>query len=333
MTQHKKENVRKPRTIWKRILWQRQPYPDNYTDENFLIALKELKEWRGDPKHPGMITLNEENYAIVRDDFFRFYECAMLISFIYMAFILIYDYKYNPVSITVICNIFVMGLITLVYLLNINKEGFNSDSVKILSAKSSLIIVFTLSVLSPVLKSLSKTTASDSIWTLSFWISITYLWTASPLPTTAQELQKDSNTFRPSNLSTNLLLANMVVLASRLSTTRQVFCFLLTSIQMNVILPRIIVHLNHSIIFILLNMVLFIFFHQTTGIRNTFLIGILCVVFLFVLPEWFIYWQSHYKKFPLGIAIKPHKDQLNPDADHKPMPILTTWDTKKSILD
>ncbi|CCH59294.1 hypothetical protein TBLA_0B04580 [Henningerozyma blattae CBS 6284] len=324
--------LRKPR--WKRILWQRQPYPDNYTDLNFLDVLNELKKWKEDPLEPGAIKVNRNNITFIRNDFIRFYESAMFTSFIYITFVLIYYYNWNPIRITLQTSCLIFILLFIIHFFHSNSNN-NKPSSTLLSIKSSIIIVFTLSVLSPVLKSLSKTTSSDSIWTLSFWMTITYIWTISPLPiqSSINELGPDQSIQTPSNLSTNLLLANMAVLASRLSSGRQVFCFLLISIQLNIILPRIIIFFNHYLIFTLLNMIIFFFTYLVLGLKKTLVIASVCACFLIVLPEWFFYWQKYYKKFPLGVALKTDKQQMNPTTSNEPMSILTAWDTKKSILD
>lgn len=135
--------------------------------------------------------------------------------------------------------------------------------------KSAILIYFALLGLSPILKSLTKSTSSDSIWALATWLLIInifffdygglYIPSKSRPPTTAPN---DANvppnsTFAPvhdvvrappfpSSLSTNAALMASTVLASRLTSTTHVFSLTLFSIEVFGLFPVFRRHLRHE---------------------------------------------------------------------------------------
>lgn len=94
--------------------------------------------------------------------------------------------------------------------------------------KSAILIYFTLLGLSPILKSLTRSTSSDSIWAMSFWLLAIniffYDYSSGPVKF-------------PASLSTNAALMASTVLASRLPSTGQVFSLTLFSIEVFGLFP------------------------------------------------------------------------------------------------
>jgi phosphatidylinositol N-acetylglucosaminyltransferase subunit C len=137
--------------------------------------------------------------------------------------------------------------------------------------KSALLIYFALLGLSPILKSLTKSTSSDSIWALATWLLIINIFffdyrsltpskgskdTQSPplirsqtdpdgLPIPPDAASVSSSNIPspvrappfPSSLSTNAALMASTVLASRLPSTSSVFSLTLFSIQVFGLFP------------------------------------------------------------------------------------------------
>ena len=126
--------------------------------------------------------------------------------------------------------------------------------------KSALLIYFALLGLSPILKSLTKSTSSDSIWALATWLLIINILffdygsryvpdkrQASVLTPSISRAPVDpalapaTHSVRappfPSSLSTNAALMASTVLASRLLTTSAVFSLTLFSIQVFGLFP------------------------------------------------------------------------------------------------
>lgn len=182
---------------WKKLLWLKQPYDDNYTDSSFLSQLKRNS------------TVVKYSYTKLMDDFSIIVLHLSIIMLTIVVFYGIYILKWNPIKPTLWSTIFtIIGFIIYVVTLKIrrNRELIDLQQFKITqiyctspktdttlqldlinleeylteppapnifeTCKSSLLIILYLLTLSPVLKSLTNSTSSDSIWALSTWLCI-----------------------------------------------------------------------------------------------------------------------------------------------------------------
>ncbi|KAK4998910.1 glycosylphosphatidylinositol anchor biosynthesis [Elasticomyces elasticus] len=108
---------------------------------------------------------------------------------------------------------------------------------RLATAKSALLIYCTLLGLSPILKSLTKSTSPDSIWAMSSWLmSINVFFFDYGAGVEAKF---------PASLSTNAALMASTVLASRLPSTTHVFSLTLFSIEVFGLFPVFRRHLRH----------------------------------------------------------------------------------------
>jgi phosphatidylinositol glycan class C protein len=128
--------------------------------------------------------------------------------------------------------------------------SYNEDGKSLLSSrnrqrlatvKSAALIYCALLGLSPILKSLTKSTASDSIWALSCWLMIINIFS---FDYGSGESGMDATKF-PASLSTNAALMASTVLASRLPSTTHVFSLTLFSIEVFGLFPVFRRHLKH----------------------------------------------------------------------------------------
>lgn len=120
---------------------------------------------------------------------------------------------------------------------NHSSQFSHRTSLRISTAKSALLIYFTLLGLSPILKSLTKSTSPDSIWAMSFLlftINIFFFDYGTPAPSSSINA---TNKNIPASLSTNAALMASTVLASRLPSTGQVFSLTLFSIEVFGLFP------------------------------------------------------------------------------------------------
>ncbi len=144
------------------------------------------------------------------------------------------------------------------------------NQARLKTLKSAGLIYFALLGLSPILKSLTRSTSSDSIWALATWLLIinifffdySSLYVPAKSQPSASPAEKSKTTpadttrphthasFRapafPSSLSTNAALMASTVLASRLRTTTAVFSLTLFSIQVLGLFPVFRRHLRHK---------------------------------------------------------------------------------------
>ncbi|WYZ39234.1 hypothetical protein EsH8_III_001148 [Colletotrichum jinshuiense] len=95
--------------------------------------------------------------------------------------------------------------------------------------KSAILIYSTLLGLSPILKSLTRSTSSDSIWAMSFWLLAINIFFF--------DYSGGVRVNIPASLSTNAALMASTVLASQLRSTGQVFSLTLFSIEVFGLFP------------------------------------------------------------------------------------------------
>ncbi|OAA46998.1 Phosphatidylinositol N-acetylglucosaminyltransferase [Metarhizium rileyi] len=103
--------------------------------------------------------------------------------------------------------------------------------------KSALLIWSTLLGLSPILRSLTESTSSDSIWAISFWLLALNIFFFDYSGGVGAKF--------PASLSTNAALMASTVLASRLPSTGQVFSLTLFSIEVFGLFPVFRRHIRH----------------------------------------------------------------------------------------
>ncbi|KAA8907327.1 phosphatidylinositol:UDP-GlcNAc transferase PIG-C [Sphaerosporella brunnea] len=99
----------------------------------------------------------------------------------------------------------------------------------IATAKSALLIYFTLLGLSPILRSLTKGVTEDSIWAIATWLFIANFLSFDY----GSGIERNF----PASFSTNAAITSSVVLASRLTDTSHVFSLMLFSIQVFGLFP------------------------------------------------------------------------------------------------
>ncbi|KAL1301430.1 hypothetical protein AAFC00_005684 [Neodothiora populina] len=108
---------------------------------------------------------------------------------------------------------------------------------RIATAKSAILIYCALLGLSPILKSLTKSTSPDSIWAMSSWLMIINIFTFDYGAGVGAKF--------PASLPTNAALSASTVLASRLPSTTHVFSLTLFSIEVFGLFPVFRRHLRH----------------------------------------------------------------------------------------
>ena len=109
---------------------------------------------------------------------------------------------------------------------------------RLATAKSAILIYIALLGLSPILKSLTESTTSDSIWAMSCWlmcINVFFFDYSGGV----------GGVKFPASLSTNAALMASTVLASRLPSTTHVFSLTLFSIEVFGLFPVFRRHLRH----------------------------------------------------------------------------------------
>jgi len=108
---------------------------------------------------------------------------------------------------------------------------------RLATVKSAVLIYCAVLGLSPILKSLTKSTSSDSIWAISCWLMCINVFFF--------DYGGGVEAKFPASLSTNAALMASTVLASRLTSTTHVFSLSLFSVQCFGLFPVFRRHLLH----------------------------------------------------------------------------------------
>ncbi|ANZ73567.1 BA75_00483T0 [Komagataella pastoris] len=201
---------------WKKLLWLKQDYADNYTDSSFLSQLKKNT------------TVANYSYVKLVNDFALIVLHSSTIVLVSIVFYGVYHESWNPVIPTLVSTL-ITFIFWVVYMIISYMNNLEVASV-VGTLKSSLLILFILLALSPVLKSLTDSTSSDSIWALSCWICVVNVLFND-------YVIEFSGATHTSNLSKNLALSNAILLASRLYSNLAAFSFILFCIQVQGLFP------------------------------------------------------------------------------------------------
>ncbi|KAH9486915.1 Phosphatidylinositol N-acetylglucosaminyltransferase GPI2 subunit [Psilocybe cubensis] len=208
---------------WQKVLWKRQDYPDNYVPPAlFLASLQRNPNFRPYTYWP-LVVLS----------------CSLTqhlaVTFIFLAvFVRLKDQKLDPRSL--ICGSVLCFLVGYVIWNTLDQRGSaERHSSHLKTLKSSIMMFLALMSLSPVLRTLTAATSSDSIWALSV---VLFSLNALLADYTASK-PEDSHEGLSSVLSMNAAVSASVVLASRLATDVSVFALMLFSIQSFALFPML----------------------------------------------------------------------------------------------
>jgi phosphatidylinositol glycan class C protein len=211
---------------WERVLWREQPFPDNYVPESFLSSLA---------KNPNFKPYTY--WTLV------FLSCPIAhhvgTTFIFLAtFVRIKERLLDPrilVWISVVA--FLVGYAiweVIDYYLSkvLNRPRQLTNHAKTL--KSSILVFLALLSLSPVLKTLTAASSSDSIWAFSACL---FILNALLADYSAVKLGAYSRERLTSVISMNAAVSASVVLASRLPDDISVFSVMLFSVVLFALFP------------------------------------------------------------------------------------------------
>jgi len=211
---------------WEKVLWKDQGYPDNYIPpDSFLSSLR---------KNPNFRPYTYWTLFLLSLPISQ----HLAVIFIFLSiFVRLREGSVDPrflVWISVSC--FLGGFVVLEILncANMQREFRHANRVKAL--KSSILIFLALMSLSPVLRTLTAATSSDSIWALSAILFILNLLLADYSAVTFEGHVHERLT---SVLSMNAAISSSVVLASRLHNDISVFALILFSVQSFALFPRL----------------------------------------------------------------------------------------------
>ncbi|CAI5736974.1 unnamed protein product [Hyaloperonospora brassicae] len=198
---------------WSKILYAPQPYEDNYVDETFLEQMRTNANAR-EHDYGGMV----RSAAAITQQI-----CALLIFFSVFEFV-----RQDAVSAVLLgaIDVFlaVAGFAVLRVCLVLPLHTVDT-------LKSCLLFCATLSLLSPVLRTLTKSYANDTIWALATSLGLLHLVTHD-YNYVNSGIGRFSGT-----ISLNAAIFTAVLLGSRLQSNEHVFAFVLLAIEIFAMFP------------------------------------------------------------------------------------------------
>ncbi|PSN70553.1 phosphatidylinositol N-acetylglucosaminyltransferas-like protein subunit C [Corynespora cassiicola Philippines] len=252
-----RSSSRRRKGHYKKLLWFKQPFPDNYTDEKtFLDHLQ---------RNPRLQPY--EFWSLMADSTVIVQHVASVAIFA-CSFVAIVLERVTPVSVVSwasLCTVLAWALwdywmgqeeaeaakatadkdadkdADKTHDITKPSSGYRSPYVdptsslsprtqqRLATAKSAVLIYAAVLGLSPILKSLTVSTTSDSIWALSTWLLF--------MNVAFFDYGGGPGTRLPASISTNSALMASTVLASRLPSTTHVFSLTLFSIEVFGLFP------------------------------------------------------------------------------------------------
>jgi len=283
---------------WQKVLWKRQlGYSDNYIPkESFLSSLKKNANFR--PYTYWHLVLLSA--AISQH---------LATIFIFIAvFVRLKEDSLDPrllVWISVGC--FLIGYAIWELLDCAIRDRTRQRTERFKKITSSVLAFLALMSLSPVLRTLTAATSSDSIWALSAVLFVLNGLLADYSTVNAEGIVHERLT---SVLSMNAAISSSVVLASRLSNDLAVFALVLFSVQAFALFPMLRRRLQALPIIVQLAMTVFLFalsliLTAPLSLTVTYLYGVALLFVLFLGPA-VLLWAQKYKneiRGPWDVAV------------------------------
>ncbi|KZS92974.1 phosphatidylinositol N-acetylglucosaminyltransferase [Sistotremastrum niveocremeum HHB9708] len=206
---------------WQRVLWREQPFPDNYVPPSFLADLRLNSNFRPFTYW----SLVGASGTLIQ------HICS--ISILLSIFIKLYTNQLDPrLLVLIITSTFIVGFALCEALSEEEERTLRETRAKVI--KSCILVFLTLIALSPVLRTLTAPTSSDSIWALSAFLLFLCLVLADFRGPSAVRKRNES---LQHVLSMNAGLAASIVLCSRLSDNLSVFALVLFSLELFGLFP------------------------------------------------------------------------------------------------
>lgn len=252
---------------WRKNLYENHELPDNYTDESFLEELRKNVK-------PNSVTLLE---AISLGASISIQLCIVVL------FVIVFIWLNNEW--TTPNKIFIVSVILTVigyfkYMLKTSKvfEKISKD------LRTVLIFLAFGYILSPILKTLTETISTDTIYAMTIFMFLIHLIFSK---------YGSTNVSLSESLSITSSIFGSLMLTSRLSTPLHAFSLLTVAVQCFVLLPFLLSKLDCKI-FISINLAfstLYFLWNLSTILSCVF---VAALIFIHIIcPVWYIKWQKY----------------------------------------
>ncbi|KAL6266657.1 hypothetical protein P5V15_003497 [Pogonomyrmex californicus] len=255
------------RNKWQKNLYENYGLPDNYTDSSFLEQLrKNIK--------PNNVTLIEALNLGASISTRLSVVVLFIIIFIWL------NNEWTTPNVIVISG----SILTILGYFVYNKK-VPDRPVKLTKDLRTVLIFLTFGyILSPILKTLTETISTDTIYAMTISMFLTHLVFSK---------YGSSQIFLSDSLSITSSIFGSLMLASRLASPLHAFSLLTVSVQCFVLLPYLLLQINNKIIISAIltisTIYLLLFISQTFSY-----VFIIAIIFIhFVCPLWYIKCQKY----------------------------------------
>ncbi|CEG44691.1 phosphatidylinositol n-acetylglucosaminyltransferase subunit [Plasmopara halstedii] len=258
---------------WKKILYAPQPHEDNYVDKTFLEQLRTNAH------------VQEHDYGgMVRSAAAIIQQISAILIFYSMFEFVRQDFVSTVFLGVIDVTLAVTGFAVLRTHLEVPLCTWDTIN-------ACLLFCATLSLLSPVLRTLTKSYADDTIWVLATFLGMLHLLTHD-YNYVNSGIGRFSGT-----ISLNAAIFTAVLLGSRLQSNEHVFAFVLLAIEVFAIFPifqREVKRYSERLHLITTAMILFLALTLTWQISGllSVLTGAFVIFLAFVCPLWFMHVQE-----------------------------------------
>jgi phosphatidylinositol glycan class C protein len=167
------------KALWRKVLWERQPYPDNYVPSTFLSQLVKNGEILLSFCHAFCCTRADWSEHFIEYDLFSVMEDSLVISqqmsftlLFVCCFIFSFDGHLSPTDLRLIC-FASFGFGVLLYTLTTR----TFDALKFHRMLSIVRLMAVVMFLSPVLHNLCRDISDDTVWACTTLLLCAHLFT------------------------------------------------------------------------------------------------------------------------------------------------------------
>lgn len=257
----------KQKTPWQKNLYENRGLPDNYTDQSFLVELRKNVK-------PNNVTTAQ---AISLGASISV-ELSIVVLFV-IIFIWLNNEWTTPKSIFVSSSFFtVIGYF--LHTLNVTNmaERLSKD------LRTALIFFAFGYILSPVLKTLTETVSTDTIYAMTIFMFLVHLIFGkygSPQISLSDSFSITSSIF------------GSLMLASRLATPLHAFALLTVSVQCFVLLPFLLCKTKDKVVISITLASTTLYFLSQISYTMSYVFVAATILIHFICPLWYIRWQKY----------------------------------------
>eukprot|EP01132_Coremiostelium_polycephalum_P001311 gene1311-1655_t len=262
--------------VWRKNLYEKQAFPDNYTDDSFLVGLVQNANF-----------VRYDFWTVVLDSFTVSQQITGVVLFVIVFFHSLKHTLTLPFLVSMAAAFLIIGYI--VFIIIDPSSNFHSVKDSILLV---ILLFGTVYGLSPVLRTLTNSFSDDTIWALTFILLLAHLFFHDYGYTNNESIRFSAP------VSLNAAIFASVLLGSRLASNIHVFVLISYAIETFALFPIVRHHLKrHSLeLHVGLTIILCITCSSLLLGMSTFLaliyIGIIMTI-TFVCPIWLIFIQKY----------------------------------------